>query len=269
MSAPTPTQALVPTVLVTGAAKRLGREIALQLAANGWRVAVHYRDSVEDAIKTVADCARLTAGAAAFRCNLGNETAVRNLLPTVIEHMGRVDAVVNSASTFEQDTATTFTFAAMEKHLRSNAGAAILLSEALHRHIASRQPDPANATSAPVSGVVVNLLDQKLWNQNPDFMSYTLSKAALEAANTMLALALSPLVRVVGVAPGLTLTSHMLSEEKFDALHRLSPLGRSSTPQDVAATVEFALKNQSITGTTLLVDGGQHLMRFERDFSLM
>jgi NAD(P)-dependent dehydrogenase (short-subunit alcohol dehydrogenase family) len=265
MSASTPLPALTPTVLVTGAAKRLGREIALTLAASGWRVAVHYRDSVEDATKTVADCAGLTGGAAAFRCNLGNEAAVRNLLPAVIEKMGHVDAIVNSASTFEHDTARTFTFAAMEKHLRSNAGAAILLSEALHRHIESRNTDPAH----PVSGAVVNLLDQKLWNQNPDFMSYTLSKAALEAANTMLALALSPLVRVVGVAPGLTLTSHMLSPEKFDALHRLSPLGRSSTPQDVAATVEFSLKNQSITGTTLLVDGGQHLMRFERDFSLM
>ena len=220
---------------------------------------------------------------------------MRNLLPAVVEKMGHVDAIVNSASTFEHDTATTFTFAAMEKHLRSNAGAAILLSEALHRHIASRQPDPRSGGAwgqqlpagpsqgklAPMGGsdprsggawgqgVVVNLLDQKLWNQNPDFMSYTLSKAALEAANTMLAIALSPLVRVVGVAPGLTLTSHMLSQEKFDALHRLSPLGRSSTPQDVAATVEFALKNQSITGTTLIVDGGQHLMRFERDFSLM
>jgi len=265
MSAPNPLPVHTPTVLVTGAAKRLGREIALQLAASGWRVAVHYRDSVEDATKTVADCARLTGGSASFRCNLGNETAVRNLLPAVIEKMGHVDAIVNSASTFEHDTARTFTFAAMEKHLRSNAGAAILLSEALHSHIASRQTDPAT----PVSGAVINLLDQKLWNQNPDFMSYTLSKAALEAANTMLALALSPLVRVVGVAPGLTLTSHMLSQEKFDALHRLSPLGRSSTPQDVAATVEFALKNQSITGTTLIVDGGQHLMRFERDFSLM
>ena len=271
MSAPPPLPVHTPTVLVTGAAKRLGREIALQLAASGWRVAVHYRDSVEDATKTVADCARLTGGSAPFRCNLGNETAVRNLLPAVIEKMGHVDAIVNSASTFEHDTARTFTFAAMEKHLRSNAGAAILLSEALHSHIASRQPDPAKPEdgAAPVSGAVINLLDQKLWNQNPDFMSYTLSKAALEAANTMLALALSPLVRVVGVAPGLTLTSHMLSQDKFDALHRLSPLGRSSTPQDVAATVEFALKNQSITGTTLIVDGGQHLMRFERDFSLM
>ena len=116
---------------------------------------------------------------------------------------------------------------------------------------------------------MVNLLDQKLWNQNPDFMSYTLSKAALEAAGTMLALALAPLVRVVGVAPGLTLTSHMLSDERFAQLHQLSPLGRSSSPGDVAATVRFALENRSITGTTLLVDGGQHLQRFERDFSLM
>ena len=249
----------LPVVLVTGAAKRLGREIALTLAAHGWQVAVHYRDSVEDATKTVADCAKKTPGSAAFRCNLGNETAVRNLLPSVIEKMGRVDAVVNSASTFEHDDAASFSFAAMEKHLRSNAGAAILLAQALHTHLAERD--------AP--GAVVNLLDQKLWNQNPDFMSYTLSKAALEAANTMLALALAPRVRVVGVAPGLTLTSHLLSDDKFAALHKLSPLGRSSTPEDVASTVLFALQNQSMTGTTLLVDGGQHLMRFERDFSLM
>ncbi|MCF8157536.1 MAG: SDR family oxidoreductase, partial [Rhodoferax sp.] len=174
----------------------------------------------------------------------------------------------NSASTFEHDTHASFSFAAMEKHMRSNAGAAILLGQALHTHRAHRAPG-AEPDAKGRLGVVVNLLDQKLWNQNPDFFSYTLSKAALEAANTMLALALSPLVRVVGVAPGLTLTSHLLSEAKFEALHKLSPLGRSSTAQDVSSTVLFALQNQSITGTTLLVDGGQHLMRFERDFSLM
>jgi NAD(P)-dependent dehydrogenase (short-subunit alcohol dehydrogenase family) len=115
----------------------------------------------------------------------------------------------------------------------------------------------------------VNLLDQKLWNPNPDFFSYTLSKAALEAATTLLAQALAPRLRVVGVAPGLTLTSHMLSQERFEQLHKLSPLGRSSTPEDVAHAVRFALENRAITGTTLLVDGGQHLMKFDRDFSLM
>ena len=255
------------TVLVTGAAKRLGREIALALAKDGWQVAVHYRDSLKEATKTVADCAKLAGASAAFRANLTNETAVRNLLVQVINQFGRVDAVVNSASTFEHDSAESFSFANLDKHLHSNTGAAIILAQALHAHLLSRAPtDPP---AAGPQGVVVNLLDQKLWNQNPDFFSYTLSKAALEAANTMLALALSPQLRVVGVAPGLTLTSHLLSQDKFAALHQLSPLGRSSTPADVAATVKFAIDNQSLTGTTILVDGGQHLMKFERDFSML
>ena len=248
-----------PVVLVTGAAKRLGREIALALAAGGWRVAVHYRSSEQDAINTVAACTGMQVDSALFDADLGSETDVKALLPRVIARFGQVDAVVNSASTFEQDDAASFGFASLEKHLRSNTGAPILLAQALSAHLASRN----------ASGAVINLLDQKLWNQNPDFLSYTLSKAALEAANTMLAMALAPLVRVVGVAPGLTLTSHLLSDSQFAELHKLSPLGRSSSPADVAATVKFALENQSITGTTLLVDGGQHLMKFERDFSLM
>jgi NAD(P)-dependent dehydrogenase (short-subunit alcohol dehydrogenase family) len=115
----------------------------------------------------------------------------------------------------------------------------------------------------------VNLLDQKLWNPNPDFFSYTLSKAALESATTLLAQALAPRLRTVGVAPGLTLTSTYLAPERFEELRKLSPLGCSSTPEDVASTVRFALENGSITGTTLLVDGGQHLVRFDRDFSFM
>ncbi len=256
---PNPTHPVAKVVLVTGAARRLGREIALALAAGGWQVAIHYRSSKEDAIKTVADCASISGAAAAFVADLSDEASVRALLPDVIARLGRVDAVVNSASTFEHDDAASFSFSMLDKHLHSNAGAAIVLAQALHTHVSARQG----------TGAVVNLLDQKLWNQNPDFFSYTLSKAALEAAGTMLALALAPAVRVVGVAPGLTLTSHLLSDEQFEALHKLSPLGRSSTAADVAATVKFALENASITGTTLLVDGGQHLMKFERDFSLM
>lgn len=258
---PSPTR----TVLVTGAARRLGREIALALATGGWQVAVHYRASEEYAIETVAACAELAGASAHFDADFDDEAAVRGLLPRVVAHFGRVDAVVNSASLFEHDDAASFGYAALERHLRSNTAAPIVLAQALHAHLQTR----AAAGEAGVQGAVVNLLDQKLWNQNPDFVSYTLSKAALEAAGTMLALALAPRVRVVGVAPGLTLTSHLLSDDKFAQLHRLSPLGRSSTAADVASAVRFALENQSITGTTLLVDGGQHLMKFERDFSLM
>jgi NAD(P)-dependent dehydrogenase (short-subunit alcohol dehydrogenase family) len=248
-----------PVVLVTGAGKRLGRAIALGLAKAGWRVAVHYRHSVHEAQQTAQDCGAFTPRAAAFAADLSNEAQVRQLFESVQQHMGHIDAVVNSAALFEHDSADNFGYAQMQDHLRSNTGAAIVLAQLLHAHVRQRQS----------TGVVVNMLDQKLWNYNPDFFSYTLSKAALQAATTMLAQALAPQLRVVGVAPGLTLTSHMLSEEKFEQLHKLSPLGRASSVEDVVATVLFALTNQSVTGTSLLVDGGQHLMKFERDFSLM
>ena len=251
------------TVLVTGAGRRLGRAIALDLAAAGWQVAVHYRASEAEALQTVADCSAAGPGRhAAFACDMADEAATRALLPAVQAVLGPVTAVVNNASLFEHDGAQDFGYAAMERHWRSNTAAPIVLAQVLHRLLGARG-------AGPRSGAVVNLLDQKLWNPNPDFLSYTLSKAALEAANTLLAQALAPLLRVVGVAPGLTLTSHLLSDEAFAAAHRLSPLGRSSTPEDVAGAVRFALENQSLTGTTLLVDGGQHLMKFERDFSMM
>jgi NAD(P)-dependent dehydrogenase (short-subunit alcohol dehydrogenase family) len=254
MPAPSPAR----TVLVTGAARRLGRAIALELAAHGWQVAVHYRGSATEAAQTVADCGR-HAPAEAFQADLADEAAVRALLPRVTQHFGRIDAVVNSASQFEHDTATSFGPAALAQHMAINTAAPILLAQALHAHVLARGGQ----------GAVVNLLDQKLWNPNPDFFSYTLSKSALHCATTMLAQALAPQLRVVGVAPGLTLPSHMTTQEKFEELHKLSPLGRSSTADDVAGAVRFALENGSITGTTLLVDGGQHLMKFERDFSLM
>ena len=251
--------------LVTGAGRRLGKETALALARAGWDVAVHYHRSVSGAQETVAECTALGVRSAAFSADLEDENAANALVPAVVAHFGALHAVVNSASLFQHDDAASFSYALLEKHLRSNTAAPIALARGLHQHVVARR----DGGETEAEGAVVNLLDQKLWNQNPDFMSYTLSKAALEAAGTMLSLALAPLVRVVGVAPGLTLTSHMLSDERFAQLHKLSPLGRSSSPADVVATVRFALENRSITGTTLLVDGGQHLQRFERDFSMM
>lgn len=270
----------VRTVLVTGAARRLGREIALSLARAGWQVAVHYRGSEHDAVKTVADCATLSGAAAEFQANLADEVECRALLPRVIAHFGRVDAVVNNASLFENDSATTFSHESLARHMSANVAPAIILAQALQTHLLSREviaeaaesaqhPHGASGAHEDATGAVVNLLDQKLWNLNPDFFSYTLSKAALQAATTMLAQELAPLVRVVGIAPGLTLPSHLMSEHQFDRLHQLSPLGRSSTTADIAHAVLFALENRSITGTTLLVDGGQHLMKQARDFSAM
>lgn len=245
--------------LVTGAGKRLGREIALCLAGQGWDVAVHCRASRAEAEATAADIRALGRCATVLCADLADEAATRTLVPEAVSALGRLDAVVNSASTFEYDNAASFSYAMLERHLRANTAPAIVLAQMLAEHVQARQGE----------GAVVNLLDQKLWNPNPDFISYTLSKAALESATTLLALALAPSVRVLGVAPGLTLSSEWLQGAQFQQAHTLSPLGRSSTPQDVAATVAFALGNRSMTGTTLLVDGGQHLQRFERDFSMM
>lgn len=257
-------------VLITGAARRLGREMALTLAQNGWSVAIHYRHSEADALKTAADCATVASGKGhlhtqfdTFCADLGDESSVRRLWEAVLARFGRVDAVVNSASAFDYDSAHDFSYARLQAHIASNTAAPIVLAQCLHAH---RQ---GSGRAGEPPAVVVNLLDQKLWNPNPDFLSYTLSKAALHSATILLAQALAPWVRVVGVAPGLTLTSHLLSEQEFAALHRLSPLGQSSTAADIADAVAFALRNRALTGTTLLVDGGQHLLPLPRDFSLM
>lgn len=248
-----------PVALVTGGARRLGRDIVLELAAAGWNMAVHYRHSAEDAQATARQAVELGVQAHCLAADLADESASLGLVPAVLQHFGRIDAVINNASLFEHDDLASFGYAAMDRHWRSNVGAPLLLARALHRHLegSGRQ------------GCVINLLDQKLWNPNPDYLSYTLSKAALEAANTLLAQALAPSVRVCGVAPGVTLPSGPMSDDDFAKAHRLTPLKRSSTGTDIARAVRFLLESPAITGTTLLVDGGQHLSAQPRDVMFM
>lgn len=241
-------------VLVTGGARRIGRSIALAFARRGWDVAVHYGASRRQALATVRDIEALGRRAVALGRDLGLERGVRKLVPDAVAALGRLDCVVNNASLFDYDDAASFGYAKFERHQRVNAGAPILLANALAQHLADGS-----------TGCVVNLLDQKLFNPNPDFLSYTLSKSALHAATTLLAQALAPRVRVVGVAPGITLLSSDQSEAGFARAHRATVLGRSSTPEDVAHAVLFAAENPALTGTTLVVDGGQHLTASPRD----
>jgi len=244
-----------PVVLVTGGARRIGRAIALELGRTGWDVAVHYRASAAEAQETVTALQASGSRAEAFAADLSDEAACLSLLPAVIARFGRVDALVNNASVFEYDDVQSFGVASMERHFRANTAPAVLLARELHAHLGARGAD----------GCVVNLLDQKLANPNPDYFSYTLSKAALDAATTMLAQALAPRVRVCGVAPGVTLVSGAMSDEEFARARRLTPLQRSSTLDDLARAVRFLLESPAITGTTLMVDGGQHLQHQPRD----
>jgi NAD(P)-dependent dehydrogenase (short-subunit alcohol dehydrogenase family) len=240
--------------LVTGAGRRIGRAIALGLAQAGWDIALHFRRSEMEARDTADAIRALGRRTALLQCELSDEAAVRALLPRAIEALGPVACVVNNASQFDYDSATAFSPTLLATLMQANVSAPLLLAQALHA-----------ATPPGRQAVVINLLDQKLYNLNPDFLSYTMSKAALQAATTMLAQALAPSVRVVGLAPGLTMVSGEQSAAGFVQAHQRTALGQSSTPQDIADAVCYLATARAITGTTLVVDGGQHLIPLPRD----
>lgn len=244
----------VKTALVTGAAKRLGRHIALELARSGWDIIVHYGHSEAEARETVLAIEAIGRRAIALQCDLADESAVRALLPAATLAMGQISCIVNSASLFDYDDAHSFSMNKLDAHMHANLAAPILLAQALHA-----------VTPADQQAVIINLLDQKLFNLNPDFLSYTISKAALQTATVMLAQSLAPKLRVVGLAPGITMVSGDQTPEGFAQAHTKTPLGKSSTPDDIAQAVCYLAQARAITGTTLVVDGGQHLISMQRD----
>ncbi|NUO88355.1 MAG: SDR family oxidoreductase [Cupriavidus sp.] len=251
--------------LVTGGARRLGRAIALELAAQGWDVAVHCHRSVDDAEALATQIRGRGRRAAVLRADLADEAATSRLVADCTAALGVPTCLVNNASLFQYDVATSFSYASLDTHMRTNVAAPLLLARELHKALgAAAGQDSANKAAEP-RGVVINLLDQKLDNLNPDFLSYTLSKAALQTATVQLAQALAPRLRVVGVAPGITLVSGEQSEQSFRRAHRVTPLGQSSTPEDIAQAVAYLAQARAVTGTTLYVDGGQHLMPLARD----
>jgi NAD(P)-dependent dehydrogenase (short-subunit alcohol dehydrogenase family) len=234
-----------PIALVTGAAKRLGKHIALTLAQNGWDIAVHYGRAQDEAKQLVQEIQVLGRRACAVQADLNDPKQVACLIERCRSEIGLPTCLVNNASMFEYDDANTFTAATFQAHMQVNAAAPIALATALHKARCEFM--------------------QQVANPNPDFLSYTLSKAALHEATRLLAQALAPQCRVVGLAPGLTLVSGDQTEQGFQAAHRQTPLGKSSTPDDIAQAVVYLAHAHAITGTTLFVDGGQHLKPSERD----
>ena len=247
-------------VLITGAARRIGRSLALGFAARGWDVAVHYGASRGEAEEVVAEIAGMGRRAVALHAELSDEAQVAALLPTCTEALGRPACIVNNASSFEEDTARNVGYELLLKLTAINLGAPLVLA----RMLFDATPQAALVDETQRS-VVINVLDQKLYNMNPDYLSYTLSKAALQTATIALAQALAPKVRVVGLAPGLTMQSADQTAESFAAAHRVTPLGRASRPEDIVAAALYLADATGVTGTTLVVDGGQHLVPLPRD----
>jgi NAD(P)-dependent dehydrogenase (short-subunit alcohol dehydrogenase family) len=238
--------------LVTGGAKRIGRAIVEALAAEGCAVAIHHHRSRAEAEALAAAIVARGGRAAALAGDLASPDCGA-LIAQAAERLGPLSVLVNNASLFERDEAATLTAERFDRHMAVNARAPALLARAF----AAQAPAGADCC-------IVNLLDQKLWNANPDFLSYTASKAALAELNTVLAMALAP-VRVCGVAPGLTLPSEKMSDENFRRAHPRTPLARGSTPDDIATAVRYLVGARAVTGSVLLVDAGQHLVRSDRD----
>ncbi|WP_116139703.1 SDR family oxidoreductase [Trinickia diaoshuihuensis] len=247
-------------VLVTGAARRIGRALALGFAADGWDVAVHYGTSRAEADTLVEEIRALNRRAVALAADLALEHEAAGLVAACTHALGRPQCIVNNASRFVEDTARDAGYASLLAHMAVNVGAPLLLARALFE----ATPDAARQDET-LRGVVINVLDQKLYNLNPDYLSYTLSKAALQTATVTLAQALAPKVRVVGLAPGLTLRSADQTPEEFVRAHQVTPLHRASTSDDIVAAACYLARAGGVTGTTLVVDGGQHLVPLSRD----
>lgn len=235
------------TALVTGAANRIGRALALALAPTH-AVAVHYRESRAAAHDAVARIVGGGGSAAALRADLGDESAAAGLVAAAADALGPVTVLVNNASIFERDSVAGATAESWRRHMAVNLRAPFVLSQAM-----------AAALPADRRGDIVNMVDQRVWNLTPHFVSYTLSKAGLWTLTQTLALALAPRIRVNAVGPGPTLPSPRQSAEQFAAQARRLPLGAPVAVGDIAAAVRFILNAPSMTGQMIALDSGQHL----------
>jgi NAD(P)-dependent dehydrogenase (short-subunit alcohol dehydrogenase family) len=234
--------------LVTGGARRIGRALALALADAGYAVAVHHHASHAEAEALVSEIDRAGGRAAAFAADLADEAQVERLLPSALAALGPVGVLVNNASMFESDTVATASRESWDAHLAVNLRAPFVL---IQQFAALLPPDSG--------GVVVNLLDQRVWNLTPYFLSYTLSKAGLWTLTRTMALALAPRIRVNGIGPGPTLPSPRQSAEQFRRQSRMMPLQRGTSPDEIAAALRFILAAPAMTGQMIALDGGQHL----------
>ena len=249
--------AMPKTALVTGAAKRLGRAIALDLARHGWNVAIHYNSSEKEARATEADARTSGAKTVLLKADLSREAETAKLVAQAADALGPLGALINSASIFENDDWYSADRASWDKHMETNLRAPFVLAQ-----------DFARQVTRDRQGAIVNIVDQRVLKPTPQFISYSVSKAALFWLNTTLAQALAPRVRVNAVGPGPTMKNERQSATDFNRQREATILGHGAEPQDICDAVRYLLEAPSVTGQMIAVDGGQHLIWQTPDVSV-
>jgi NAD(P)-dependent dehydrogenase (short-subunit alcohol dehydrogenase family) len=234
--------------LVTGAAQRIGRAIALSLAQDGWAVAVHYRESGKGAQEVVDRITASGGKAVALDADLMKEAETAALVHRATAALGPLGCLVNNASVFDNDGALTATRDSWDRHIEVNLRAPFVLMQ----EFACQLPSSAD-------GAIINLVDERVWNLTPYFLSYTLSKAGLWTLTQTMALALAPRIRVNAIGPGPVLPSPRQTEEQFRRQYRSTPLQRGTSPEEIGDAVRFILNVPAMTGQMIALDGGQHL----------
>jgi len=247
----------IKTVLVTGAAKRLGRAIAIDLAHAGYDVAIHYNTSEPDARATADAIRKAGRRVCMLKADLAVESETAALVGRAAAELGPLTALVNNASVFENDDWDSASRQSWDTHMDINLRAPFVLSQHFARQL------PGNA-----DGAIVNIVDQRVLKPTPQFLSYSLSKAGLHWLNTTLAQALAPRIRVNAVAPGPTIINARQSEEHFQRQREATILGTGAEPADVCAAVRYLFSAQAVTGEMISVDGGQHLIWNTPDVSV-
>ncbi len=236
------------TALVTGGARRIGAALVRSLAGLGHPVAVHYKQSREAASKLANGIEAAGGTARTFAADLRSEDAARHLLRAVTEQLGPCTILVNNASHFAHDTLRTGTRASWDDHLELNLRAPLVLSRTF-----------AELLPAPMPGLIVNLLDPRVWTVTPHYLSYSVSRAGLWAATRILALELAPQIRVNAIGPGPTLSSQSEGEAGFRATRGRLPLSPGPSPDDISEALVYLVHAKSVTGQMIAPDGGQHL----------
>ncbi len=245
----------IKCILVTGGAKRIGRSLTERLSAAGHAVVIHANSSAAEAEALAADLRRNNPKVWSIAADLSDHVAVCALVDQASQLAGSpLSGLINNASVFDYDAPGAMDIAAFDRAMAVNLRAPTLLGERF-----AAQADPGR------DNCIVNLLDQKLWNMNPDFYSYTMSKAGLLAATDMMARAFAPSVRVSAIAPGLMLPSHDQTPEEYAATASLNLLRRPTDLDNLASAAEFLMSNTALTGQIIHVDNGQRLIARDRD----